>query len=448
MNNKDKTDPRKVKELNKNLLGDIDEDEVDNPKAEMSQRSLGQTCKAQFGGDINDEFIKEFRGQDKFRTVKEMTRNDPLIGGILFTIKNFFRNVNWRVKGGNDEARNLVKTSLFSDMKFTFGETISSILTFLPYGFFTPEMVFKRRDGEDSKFSDGKIGFDKIAPRPQESIEFCFDEDGNEVIGVEQRHGCFNTQFIPRWKILHFRTEIGRNNKAQGISIFRHAFRPWQIKKRIENLEAIGVERDLAGIPIAWLPPEIIQGETQEDVNARNIYRDLVVNIRRDEQEGILFPMEHDENGEKRYDLSLLGSDGSATRQLDTTEIITRWDVRIAQSVLMDFIMLGASKRGSFSLAKSKVDMFIQSIEAFLDIIQDVFNRKAIPVLLELNGLDKREAPRLEHGEIDPPTIQQASEILRNIGMAGSGVFPDQEITDRILGKLELDEDEENLEFF
>jgi hypothetical protein len=36
--------------------------------------------------------------------------------------------------------------------------------------------------------------------------------------------------------------------------MLRTAYRPWFMKKRLEEFESIGIERDLAGLPIMWLP--------------------------------------------------------------------------------------------------------------------------------------------------------------------------------------------------
>jgi hypothetical protein len=43
----------------------------------------------------------------------------------------------------------------------------------------------------------------------------------------------------------------------EGQSMLRTAYRPWFFKKRLEEFEAIGVERDLAGLPVAKVPSRL-----------------------------------------------------------------------------------------------------------------------------------------------------------------------------------------------
>jgi hypothetical protein len=59
--------------------------------------------------------------------------------------------------------------------------------------------------------------------------------------------------FIPIEKMLLFRTTVQRNN-PEGRSMLRTAYRPWRNKKRIEEIEGVGIERDLAGLPMARIP--------------------------------------------------------------------------------------------------------------------------------------------------------------------------------------------------
>ena len=79
----------------------------------------------------------------------------------------------------------------------------------------------------------------------------------------------------------------------------------------------------------------------------------LVRNIKRDEQEGIVFPLAYDpDTGNLAYDLKLLSTGGR--RQFDTNAIIQRYDQRIAMSILADFILLGHQATGNPSALSVK----------------------------------------------------------------------------------------------
>ena len=147
---------------------------------------------------------------------------------------------------------------------------------------------------------------------------------------------------IPLEKAMLFRTKSRKNN-PEGRSILRNSYRSWYFKRRIQEIEGIGIERDLAGLPVIYAPGDldIWDSTVEENVRVRLWLEDMVRHIRRDEMEGIVLP--------HGYELKLLSSAG--TRQFDTNTIINRYDTRIAMTVLADFIFLGHDKTGSWALS-------------------------------------------------------------------------------------------------
>ena len=75
-------------------------------------------------------------------------------------------------------------------------------------------------------------------------------DDSDNLIGMTQQpppdYGLFT---IPMSKAMLFRTESVKDN-PEGRSILRNAYRSWYFKRRIQEIEAIGIERDLAGLPV------------------------------------------------------------------------------------------------------------------------------------------------------------------------------------------------------
>jgi hypothetical protein len=251
----------------------------------------------------------------------------------------------------------------------------------MTYGFSYHEVVFKRRSGytgvRRSKYSDGKIGWAKIAPRSQESLqEWIFDENSGSVKAmVQQCVSDAQVHVIPLERSLLFRTKIIRDN-PEGRSLLRNAYRPWYFKKHIEEIEGIGIERDLAGLPVL-IPPEDVDIWNDQDeiaVKYKTAATSLVKSIRRDANEGVVLPF--------GWDLKLLST--GSRRQFDTNAILNRYDQRIAITMLADIVMLGADKVGSFALANVKKSLLATSLETILDSIASVFNRYAIPQLFSL----------------------------------------------------------------
>lgn len=191
----------------------------------------------------------------------------------------------------------------------------------------------------------------------------------------------------------------------------------WYFKRRIEEIEAIGIERDLAGLPVLT-PPEGLDIWNPNDANAAALKaaaEKIVKSVRRDEQEGVLKP--------HGWELELLSTGGR--RQFETSEIINRYDQRIAMSILADFILIGHERVGSFALTSSKTHLFAVALGSFLDSIAEVVNRHAIPRLLALNGLRVERPPVLVHGDVETPDLAEVAAYVQSLALSGAALFPD-----------------------
>ena len=121
--------------------------------------------------------------------------------------------------------------------------------------------------------------------------------------------------------------------------------------------------------------------------------KQLVTNIRRDEQEGAILPAIYDDQNNQLVRLELLTSGGR--RNFDTNVIINRLDQRLAMTVMADFVLLGtATDNGSYALSSDKTRMFSMAIKAWLDMIGAVFNRHAIPRLFAMNNIKLEKLPK------------------------------------------------------
>ena len=400
------------------------------------------------GGEVNEEFLTQLYGSKGREIFKEMSHNDPVVGSILFAIDMLIRQVKWHVVPAEERSAQAVSDAEFveqcmKDMSMSWEDTMSEILSMLPYGWSYHEIVYKRRIGPTetdptrrSQYTDGRIGWRKLPIRSQDTLDrWSYDEEGSLRGMVQVAPPFYQTTFVPIEKSLLFRTQIHKNN-PEGRSVLRTAYRPWVFKKRFEELEGIGVERDLAGIPIAFVDPKILRTDAKpEDQALLAMIKKLVINLRRDQQEGIVFPRVYDEGGRLLYDIQLMNTGGA--RQYNTGSIIERYDRRIAQSVLADFIMLGHETVGSFALSSSKTRLFAVALGAWMDLIAAVFNRVAIPRLFRINGLNRDEYPTLKHDDLEIPNLAEIADYVTKL--AGVGVIFDDDATEdhlRAVAKL------------
>ena len=389
---------------------------------------IGVTGLHRFGGHVHEEFLRELQGPRGMKIYKEMSSNDAVIGGVLFAFEYLARQVSWRVAPSSEDPKDKEVAEFvwgaLNDMSFTWIDTLAEIFSMLSFGWSWFEIVFKRRQGANpdpgkrSKFDDNRIGWRKWSIRSQDSLfQWVFDEDGGIQAMVQVAAPDFKVRTIPIGKSLLFRTSTHKNN-PEGFSMLRRAYRSWFFKKRIQEIEGIGIERDLAGLP-QIIPPEgydLFNPNDPQAVTMLNRAERLVRNIRRDEQEGIVLP--------HGWEIKLLSTGGR--RQFDTNAIVGRYDSRIAMSVLADFILLGHEKVGSFALSDSKTHLFAVALGSFLDSVVDVINTHAIPQLLRFNGENVEFPPELVHGDIEDADLTAIGDFVTKVTQAGIDLSDDE----------------------
>lgn len=399
------------------------------------QKEIGRIGQRRFGGIVYEEFLPELRGSKGIEIYREMSENDDVVGAILYAIEMLVRQTKWNVEPGGSTAKDKEAAefveSCMDDMQNTWVDTISEILSFLTYGWSYHEIVYKRRMGNTadtrtrSKYSDGLIGWAKLPIRAQETLyQWEYDENDNLTGMTQMPPPDYGLLTIPLSKALLFRTKSRKDN-PEGRSILRNAYRSWHFKRRIQEIEGIGIERDLAGLPVMYAPEGMDIWNDDDDTKKLLVrLEEMVRGVRRDEMEGLVLP--------HGFEMKLLSSGG--TRQFDTNAIIDRYDTRIAMTVLADFIFLGHQQNGSWALSSDKTELFAMACGAYLDIIAETFNSQGIPSLIDINGDHFKGItgyPTLTHGDIEDADIQKVSTYIKD--MVGIGVLiPDDGLEDYI----------------
>lgn len=408
-----------------------------NPKTQKPLVEIGDSGLSRVGGYVRDEFLPALSGARAAKVYRQMADNDPVVGAVLYAIEMLVRQVEWSVQPADDspaaeEAAAFVE-SVLDDMDGTWADALSEILTMLTYGFAPIEIVWKKRNGPDradpayrSDFTDGRFGIRKLALRAQDTIvQWEFDPAG-AILGLHQQTPEAGSVYIPAERFALFRTTARKNN-PEGRSILRNAYRPWLFKQRIEEIEGIGLERDLAGLPVLRLPSEMMDADADEATKAAfAAYKRLVTQVRRDQQEGVILPSDRDESGNYFYEFSLLSTGGA--RQFDTTKVIDRYDRRIATSVLADFIFLGQGSSGSWALSSDKTELFATAIGTYLGTIRDTMNRVVLRRLWAINGMPYDTLPILQHGDIEKPNLGELGAFIGAMSGAGATLFPDRDL--------------------
>lgn len=428
---------------------------MDNLSKNKAKLDLGYSgANTRFGQIRADEFQNELKGKQGIRKYREMRDNDATIGAVMYATEQILRDVPRIVEPSdkkNEKAVEMAKwlETVFDDMEHTLDDHISEALSSLTFGFAIFEPVYKIRGGpkfvdpkRKSKYSDGHYGIRKLASRAQWTIDsFKVDEKTGEILGVNQERSALTSNFIPKNKLVHYRTTT-TNNDPSGRSILRNAFKSYVYLNTMQVTEGIAVERELNGIPIIRIPSDYLADDATEDQvairkMAERIGRDLKFN----EQGSIVLPsdvwvVEDKATTHRLVDVELIASNGNRNIAIDP--IIRRYQHDIARSVMAEFLMLGSSTTGSYALSKSKTDIFLRSVESYINTIYDVLNAQVVKPLWEINGFDVELMPTLKAGDVAPHDLDALGSYLRNLNGADINLTEQVDIIDALLANAEL----------
>lgn len=433
--------------------------------SDMTYKTLGSSGLRQYGGWVREEFLPALAGRQAQRVYREMQDNSPTVGAILFAILQTMREVTFRVEPPDSSPESAAAVefveSCMEDMTTPWPDFVSESLSMLPYGFAPHEIVYKRRNGKQntdanlqtpraysSRYDDGKIGWAKLPLRGQDTItKWFFDDEGNTT-GLTQQPYFGGLIDIPIQKLLLFRPRAHKGN-PEGNSILRTSYRPWWFLKRLEEQEAICLER-MSGVPVIQVPSTLLEAAQAGDpkaLSALTAYKLIVTRGKVDEQMGVVLPSD-----------TYLTSDGAPSNVMQyKLEYVTpqqgrvganfdvpinRYKLDIMTSVLADFLVLGhgQSSRGSQTLGEAKIDLFMQATEGWLDSNSGVLNDRGLTRLWKLNGFDEATQPRIVPDMPRRIDLDGLSNFILRLSQSGAALFPDPELENYLRDAADLPE--------
>ena len=420
---------------------------------------LGVYGKNTYTGDIRaDEFLQELKGKRAIQKYREMRDNNAIVGSVMYAVEQTLRDVKIDVVPANESPEALREAdflkSVLEDMDHTLDDHISEALSYLTYGFSWFEGVYKKRQGDarsskkNSKYDDGRIGVKKIAIRAPWTVEsFEVDRENGEVLGMWQEATWGKkVSMIPIEKSLYYRT-TSLNNDPSGRSVLRNAYVSYTYLNKIQGYEAVAIERELHGVPVGRMPAEYLSSDATPDQSLlRTQFERILRDLKNNEQGYALLPSDLyvDADGkptnQRLMDLELITANGS--RSIDIDPVVKRYQHDIARSLMAEFVMLGSGS-GSYALSKSKTDIFLRSLESYVNSVVDVLNKQLVERLWQLNGLPWETMPKLVAGDVAPHDLREISSFLRNLNGAGIEVQDQVEVVEDLMNIAEIDFDPE-----
>lgn len=425
-------------------------------KAKMKADIGYSGTNTRYGMIRSDEFLNELKGNKGIQKYREMRDTDATIGAVMYATEQVLRDVPYTVQPSDKKNEKAIEMAhwletVLEDMEHSLDDHISEALSSLTFGFAVFEPVYKIRGGPNfvdpkrkSKYSDGYYGIRKLASRAQWTIEkFDVDTKTGDLLGVVQMAGIGSSNYIPKNKLLHYRTTTV-NNDMSGRSVLRNSYKSYVFLNTLQTTEGIAVERELNGIPIVRLPSDYLaEDATEEQKSVRQMAERIGRDLKFNEQGSILLPsdvyvIDDKATAIRLVDVELIASKG--TRNISIDPIITRYQHDIARSVMAEFLMLGSKTTGSYALSKTKTDLFLRSVESYINTIYDAINMQIVRTLWELNGFDFDLMPKIVPGDVAPHDLDAISSFMRNLNGANIDLTNQEDIIDALLKNAELPE--------
>mgnify|MGYP001603980724 CR=1 FL=1 len=306
---------------------------------------LAQSGVSFHGGAVDEEFQRELQGDGGIKLYTEMAVH-PVTAATLFAINMAQRQVSWSVEPAAEEEPDQAAAEFLeqcmADMSQTWDDVGAQVFTMLKFGFSTCELVYKKRLGDKppaytkdpagSRFDDGQLGWRRwqfISPRSMPAgNRWDLDEQGRVKLIRQTPAPDYRERLIPIEKALLFRTSTEFDN-PEGISVLRPMYKPWYYATNLAEVEAIGAERLGVGLPVIYLGDGCTMSGANSDLE---MAKDIVRNIRADEQMGIVIPRPRLTSEGRGMLLELLSPPSRGF--VDFNQVIERYEKRMAMTVL------------------------------------------------------------------------------------------------------------------
>ena len=403
--------------------------------AELNFDILGTSGLYRTGGYVLEEFMRQLKGPRGLELLKEFTHNNPQAGAIRSLLHSLVRQVQWNVEQAKEpvdlaqaERSAMLLETARDDMEHTWHDFIAEALSMVEFGHAELEVIYKMRRGCDdvkmlnSKYEDGLIGWRKMELRSQDSIErWEFDKDTFDLKGMWQRDNYVSRYvFIPIERLVHFRTEKFKNN-PEGRSLFRNAIIPYLRLKHIEDVEAIGIERDLTGLPTMEVPSDILHPNAPSDKKALRVAIERMLGAVKNNERGFaLVPSSKNPDGtDSGWLFKLMASPGQ--RALDITKVKDSFKTDILQVFLAQFMQMGVQSNavGSFAQHDSATNLFGLALGALLDNMEETINRGPVDNLMELNSFNPKDYAHFKRGDVETPDLEKLGNLLEKLFVVG-----------------------------
>lgn len=212
-------------------------------------------------------------------------------------------------------------------------------------------------------------------------------------------------------------------SRPLGTSSFDAAYVPWREKNLIQDYLLVGIQKDLAGTPVLRIPSQLFEDAKDPSSDAFKTIEQLktqMASLHSGDQAFMILPSDtFSENGSgvQLYDIQFQGITGN-DKNFDLVQIIEQKKKTIYQVLGASHLITGENGGGSYNLQEGKANIQANYAERDNLLIDEMWNKKFIPLLLRLNGFtDEKitDIPVYKHGDVQPLSIEEWSKGVQRV---------------------------------
>lgn len=214
------------------------------------------------------------------------------------------------------------------------------------------------------------------------------------------------------------------NTQPVGNSLFDAAYIPWKEKQLLQDLTLVGVQKDLAGMPVLGAPSDLLS-KAAEDPNSTEAQmveqlKNNLANLHAGDQAFSIIPTDtHNENGsgQKQFELKFLGIEGGS-KAFDVVELVEQRKRSIFSVFSCQNMISGENGGGSYNLLEGQTSIQAHAVELDNMVIDDMINRQVLRKLLLLNGnkpTNESDIPVWKSGDVQELSMDEYGKYVNRV---------------------------------
>lgn len=414
------------------------------PSAPAPSKPAGSDGVAALSGFlVSNERNPKLQGQSKWKTYDNTIANTSIVAAAVMVRGWLLGSAKWSLvanEKGKDKGQRGVDIVQEGLLDATMDKPWRNVVRRQGMKVFRG---FALHEGIIRKRADGRIVYGEIADRPQSTI-YRWDKPDEQKpwIGVEQQTQLGTRFYIPRER-LFYSVEDTTTSSPDGVGMLRYIAELAETLTRYRQLEGIGFDGDLRGMPIGWAPLAKLKAQAKAanvadaDVGAyilaqTKFLRDILANYIKMPNQSLLMDsvpyIQTDDKGTisslREWGFELVKSTAGSMPELRNAMGGLNRD--IARVLGVEHLMMGDGE-GARAVHEDKTDMLEMGCASTLNDIVDDANRDLAPRLIALNGLDPEvDTPRMM-ARLDRNSVEAAARMLQLVAQAGMPLNPASE---------------------